>query len=84
MTNINRRYAKTRVSRKPWDWYYDRLPKQLRQALANSDHNWCDEQVYNAWKGVHGFAKRGKLDIVEMIKREDARMAYNWMEESQS
>ena len=80
-SNINTRYTKVRTSPRPWHWYYDRLPKQLREALANSDHNWADEQIYNLWKGVHGYKKLGKIEIAEIIKREDERLAYNWMDD---
>jgi len=83
MPNINTRYAKVRRSKRPWHWYYDRLPKVLRETLAASDHNWSDEQVYNAWKGVHGARKIAPVDLLALIKREDERLAYNWMEMEQ-
>lgn len=81
MTNINRRYAKTRTSPKPWHWYFDRLPKALRQHMAQCDHNWADEQVYNLWKGVHKHPKMPIAEIIALVEREEARMAYNWMED---
>lgn len=82
MTNINRRYAKTRVSSKPWHWYFDRLPGWARKALSEADHNWSDEQVYNLWKGTRGHPKLPKGEILAILQREDARIAYNWMEEA--
>jgi hypothetical protein len=27
---------------------FDRLPKAIRQALANADHNWSGQQLYKA------------------------------------
>lgn len=32
---------------------FDKLPKALRAALANADHNWSGEQLYRARKRKH-------------------------------
>lgn len=79
-TNVNAKYSPVRRSKRPWWWYHERLPKYLRERLANADHNWSDEQVYNLWKGTGGHQKMAPVDILAIIDREEARIAYNWME----
>ena len=79
-SNVNARYNPVRTSKRPWWWYHERLPKYLRQRLADADHNWSDEQVYNLWKGTGGLPKMNVLEILALLDREEARIAYNWME----
>jgi TRAP-type mannitol/chloroaromatic compound transport system substrate-binding protein len=42
---------------------FDRLPKAIRQALANSDHNWSGAQMLHTYR-----AKRPKLYAGKVIK----------------
>ena len=79
MNNINREHSRTIVSDKPWNWYYDRLPKRLRKALAESDHNWSDMQVYRLWKGNKGYTKRTIAEVLEILRKSDESKAYDWM-----
>ena len=78
MSNINRTYAKTRVSRRPWHWYHERLPKYLREVMANASHNWSDEQVYQMWRGIDGVPKYAPVDIIRIIEECEDEQAYNW------
>ena len=81
MSNINRAYARTRTSKRPWHWYHERLPKYLREVMANAAHNWSDEQVYQMLKGVDGQPKMAPVDIIALIERCEAQQAYNWAPE---
>lgn len=53
---------------------YDRLPKAVRQALANSDHNWSGSQVYyERHRRVRKPQMRNAKAIVEFIKLADIK-----------
>lgn len=77
-SNVNATYNKVRQSKRPWHWYHERLPKYLREYLANADFNWSDEQVYWMWKGTGGQPKRAPVDILALIEENEALVAYNW------
>ena len=84
MSNINREYSgPVRRSTKHWAWYHERLPKYLRELLANADHNWSDEQVYWLWKGSkkEGIRRRSPVEIVAIIEGNEEQLAYNWAPE---
>lgn len=55
---------------------FDKLPKSLRVALANADHNWSGEQLYHARKNkAHpGNAKVRTIALsLAFLKQQDAR-----------
>ena len=53
---------------------FDRLPKALRRALAESDHNWNGEQLYRARKTKRYGDKIGTIkQAIEFIRAQDAR-----------
>jgi hypothetical protein len=52
---------------------YDKLPKAVRKALQEADHNWSGEQLYRAWKRrQHGL--RTAEDCVRFIRVQDAKV----------
>ena len=80
MSNVAK-HAKVVRSDKNSFWYYDRLPKKLRAALAQSEHKWSDMQVYRMWKGNKGYPKLTIAEIIELIRDKDERTRYDWMED---
>lgn len=54
-------------------WCYDRLPKYLREELANAHHNWYTRGIYEHWKGINGKQKLAARHIVEMIREKENR-----------
>lgn len=50
---------------------FDKLPRAMRVALANADHNWSGSQLYRAYKRRHGAVRTSAL-AVEFIKQQDA------------
>ncbi len=79
MSNVNSQHSKVIRSDKHWAWYYDRLPKRLRKALREAQHNWSDMQVYRMWSGTKGYEKRSIKEIIEMIQTLEEHKAYDWM-----
>jgi hypothetical protein len=51
---------------------YDKLPKGMRQALQDADHNWSGEQLYRAYKAKHPKVKTVVL-AVAFLKEEDRK-----------
>ncbi len=49
---------------------FDKLPKNVRQALANADHNWSGEQLYRAYRRKHPQARTAKA-CIEFIRFAD-------------
>jgi hypothetical protein len=52
---------------------FDRLPKALRSALANADHNWSGEQLLRARRRKHP-SVRTISDTLAFLKAQDKRM----------
>ena len=52
---------------------FDRLPKALRVALANADHNWSGQQLLNARRKKHPQVKT-IAQAIAFIKAADAKM----------
>ena len=54
---------------------FDKLPKALREALANADHNWSGEQLNRVRRNrrhPHNHKVRTIPDAVAFIKQQDA------------
>jgi Family of unknown function (DUF6525) len=51
---------------------FDKLPKALRAALRDADHNWSGEQLYHAHKRRHPKVRTVKLAL-DYLKQQDAR-----------
>jgi hypothetical protein len=51
---------------------FDKLPKALRAALANADHNWSGEQLYRARKRKHPKVRTIPMALA-FLKEQDAR-----------
>jgi hypothetical protein len=52
---------------------FDKLPKALRVALANADHNWSGEQLLKARRSKRYEQVRTIPDAIAFIKQQDAR-----------
>ena len=53
---------------------FDRLPKALRRALADADHNWSGEQLYKARRAKRHQDQIGTItQAVAFIRAQDAR-----------
>jgi hypothetical protein len=53
---------------------FDKLPKAVRAALAEADHNWSGEQLYTAWKRRKVPGLRNSADMVKVIRENDAKV----------
>jgi hypothetical protein len=51
---------------------FDRLPKAVREALRNADHNWSAAQVYHEHKRRKVPAMRTAASIAAFIREQDA------------
>lgn len=59
---------------------FDKLPPEIRRALANADHNWSARQFLTEWHKPR--ARRypaflSKQAVIEFIKHEDRRLHNN-------
>lgn len=53
---------------------FDKLPKAVRKALAEADHNWSGEQLYTAWKRRKVPGLRNSEDMIRAIRINDAKV----------
>jgi len=53
-------------------YYFDRLPKTVRQALANAVCGLSSEHTYDAWRKI------GAGNTIRLIKETDAKMLQGW------
>lgn len=53
---------------------FDKLPKAVRAALADADHNWSGEQLYTAWKRRKVPGLRNSADMIRAIRINDAKL----------
>jgi hypothetical protein len=59
---------------------FDKLPPEIRQALANADHNWSARQFLTEWRKprVRKYsAFLSKQAVIEFIKHEDRKLHNN-------
>jgi hypothetical protein len=55
---------------------YDRLPKALREALANANHNWSASQIYLATKTrAKGRKRYSTAEVLARVVVNDQRKA---------
>lgn len=60
---------------------FDALPREVRQALANSNHNWNCTQTRKAMTGRLKGTKRRKwsaAEIVAKVQDSDAKLLADW------
>ncbi|MCP3400389.1 DUF6525 family protein [Bradyrhizobium sp. CCGB20] len=55
---------------------FDKLPKAVRRALAEADHNWSGEQLYTAWKRRKLPGLRNSEDMIRAIRENDAKVHF--------
>lgn len=53
---------------------FDKLPKAVRMALAEADHNWSGAQLYTAWKRRKVPGLRNSEDMIRVIRENDAKL----------
>jgi hypothetical protein len=51
---------------------FDKLPKGMREALANADHNWSGEQLYRHYRKRNPLVRTTAL-AVAFLAQQDAK-----------